>query len=194
MTKTISIADLQRLMQPGRPLNILDVRTPAEFARVHATGARLMPLDELDPAALAAQYRDADEPMYVICQSGGRATNACQRLQAAGLMHACCIEGGTTAWEQMGLPVERGTTRVISLERQVRIAAGALVLVGAALAQWVHPAFLALPAFVGAGLVFAGITDYCGMGILLGKMPWNRRGSNPAFSCATPAAGNAKSN
>jgi len=111
----------------------------------------------------------------VICQSGGRATQACQQLADAGVGPVFCIEGGTAAWERAGLPVERGPGKVISLERQVRIGAGSLVLIGALLAWAVHPLFIFLPAFVGAGLIFAGVTDYCGMGILLGKMPWNRR-------------------
>ncbi|MGD0388541.1 MAG: rhodanese-like domain-containing protein [Tepidisphaeraceae bacterium] len=174
-SNVISLAEFRRLMEGGKPLTVLDVRTPAEFARVHAVGARLMPLDQLDPAAVAAQRRDADEAIYVICQSGARAAKACQRLQEAGLAKVYNIEGGTAAWEKMGLPVERGQANVISLERQVRIVAGALVLLGVALAWTVHPAFIAIAAFVGAGLMFAGITDYCGMGMILCKMPWNRR-------------------
>jgi rhodanese-related sulfurtransferase len=173
--QTISCAEFRRLMDGGKPLTILDVRTPAEFARVRVVGARLMPLDELDPAAVAAQHRDADETIYVICQSGARAAKACQRLQEAGAAKVYNIEGGTAAWEKMGLPVERGQSKVISLERQVRIVAGALVLLGVALAWAIHPAFIAIAAFVGAGLTFAGITDYCGMGMILCKMPWNRR-------------------
>ena len=172
---TISLVEFRRLMDSGKPLTILDVRTPAEFAQVHAVGARSMPLDELDPAAIAAQRHNADEAIYVICQSGARGAKACQRLQEAGVANVYNIEGGTAAWEKMGLPVDRGRTKVISLERQVRIVAGSLVLLGVALAWAVHPAFIAISAFVGAGLVFAGITDYCGMGMILCKMPWNRR-------------------
>jgi rhodanese-related sulfurtransferase len=181
---SISIAQFRQLLKSGKPLNIIDVRTPVEYARVHASGARLMPLDELDPAAIAAGRQNADEVIYVICQSGARASKACQRLAESGVAHACCIEGGTVAWEQMGLPVERGQNNVISLERQVRIAAGSLVLLGLALAWTVHRGFLVIPAFVGAGLVFAGVTDYCGMGLLLAKMPWNRRGASSPTSAA----------
>jgi rhodanese-related sulfurtransferase len=85
------------------------------------------------------------------------------------------VEGGTEAWIAAGLPVDRGTVTAISLERQVRIAAGALVLLGVLLGWLVHPAFFGLSGFVGAGLVFAGITDFCGMGLLLARMPWNNR-------------------
>lgn len=173
-SNVMALAECRRLMESKRELNILDVRTPAEYARVHATGARLMPLDQLDPVAVAAQRGGGDEALYIICHSGARASKACQRLQEAGLAGVYFIEGGTVGWEKMGLPVERGGGKVISLERQVRIAAGSLVVLGALLAWRVHPAFVALSALVGAGLVFAGISDYCGMAIVLGKMPWNR--------------------
>jgi rhodanese-related sulfurtransferase len=171
---TISIAEIRDLTDRGQPLNILDVRTPAEFAKVHAAGARSMPLNDLNPAAWLARRGDSREAIYVICQSGQRAARACQLLQEAGAAEVYCIEGGTAAWEKIGLPVERGGSAVISLERQVRIGAGALVLLGAVLTWTVHPGFLAVPAFVGAGLLFAGITDYCGMAMVLCKMPWNR--------------------
>lgn len=81
------------------------------------------------------------------------------------------------AWVEAGLPVDRGTSTVIGLERQVRIAAGAIVLGGVLLAQFVNPALIWLSGFVGAGLIFAGITDWCGMGMLLARMPWNQRGA-----------------
>jgi rhodanese-related sulfurtransferase len=171
----VSIPDFKQLLDQGRPLNIFDVRTPAEFDHLHVRGARLMPFDALDVAAIAAARRGAADAIYLICQSGGRAGKACERLTEAGLANVYSIEGGTTAWEKAGLPVERGSSRVISLERQVRIGAGALVAIGVALGWTVHPDFLVLPAFVGCGLVFAGVTDFCGMGMLLAKMPWNRR-------------------
>jgi len=171
----IALDDIRKLLDQAAPLNIIDVRTPAEFSRVHAAGARLIPLDVLDPHAIAAQRNNSDEPLYVICQSGARATKAWKRFKDAGITNVYCIEGGTTAWEKMGFPVKRGGSKVISLERQVRIVAGSLVVLGLALAWAIHPVFMALSAFVGAGLVFAGVTDYCGMAILLGKMPWNRK-------------------
>ena len=184
--ETVNPGELRSLIYDGQSPCILDVRTPAEFARVHAAGASLMPLDKLDPAAVAARRQGRSEPVYVICHSGSRAAKACRRLMEAGVGPVYCIEGGTVAWEKMGLPVERdGGRGVISLERQVRIAAGSLVLLGLALAWAVNPLFLILCAFVGAGLVFAGITDFCGMGTLLGKMPWNR---NVRPSCSSSAS------
>ncbi|QDV32797.1 rhodanese-like domain-containing protein [Tautonia plasticadhaerens] len=173
---TISPRELEGLRRRGEPVDLIDVRTPVEFREVHAEPARLVPLDALDPRAVMAS-RDAagGEPLYVICRSGNRARMASEKFASAGFSNVVNVEGGTVAWEQAGLPVVRGT-KAISLERQVRIAAGALVVIGTALGAFVHPGFLGLSAFAGAGLVFAGITETCGMGMLLAKMPWNRVG------------------
>jgi hypothetical protein len=133
-----------------------------------------MPLDRLDPSALAAAGCGKDSAVYILCQSGGRAAKAAAKLEAAGYGGCRVVEGGTAAWIAAGLPVDRGETRMISLERQVRIAAGAIVFTGVLLAHFVNPAFIWLSGFVGAGLVFAGATDWCGMGMLIAKMPWNQ--------------------
>jgi rhodanese-related sulfurtransferase len=160
-----------RRRQAGSP-EIIDVRTPAEYEQVHAEGARSIPLGDLDARAL--QPTRSHEPLLVICKSGGRAAKACERLQHAGASNVLSIEGGTDAWIKAGLPVVRTARATISLERQVRIGAGLLVLLGVVLAWHVHPAFNLLSGFIGAGLVFAGVTDWCGMAIVLAKMPWNR--------------------
>jgi rhodanese-related sulfurtransferase len=174
--KTIPPFDLDKLLalQPG--LQVLDVRSPAEFAGAHALRARNVPLDCLNPRELYGKgLLSGDEPVYFLCQSGGRAKKAAEKFAGEGFDHGVVVEGGTAAWIEAGLPVERGTVTVMSLERQVRIAAGSLVLTGLLLAWFVRPAFACLSAFVGAGLVFAGITDFCGMGLLLAKLPWNNR-------------------
>jgi len=170
--KTIKPAALQDLLiaQPG--LTVLDVRTPVEFAEAHVPQARNEPLDQFDPKAL---LQPKDQPIYLLCRSGGRASQAAQKAAKEGLDNAVVVEGGTLAWIDAGLPVNRGSVKVISLERQVRIVAGSLVLTGVLLAIFIHPFFIGLSAFVGAGLVFAGVTDWCGMGLLLAKLPWNSR-------------------
>lgn len=175
---TLPLAELRERMNKGLEPILVDVRTPGEFARLHAAGARSMPLDRLDASAIAAECRSSDGRIYVICHSGSRALMACQKLIDSGVEGVCIVGGGTQAWQAAGLPVIRTASGVISLERQVRIAAGSLVLLGCLLAWLVAPQFIALSAFVGAGLVFAGITDICGMGILLGKLPWNSRTNN----------------
>lgn len=167
----VSSVSVQELNRESNAI-IIDVRSPAEFRSVHITAAQNMPLDQLDPKEIAA-LRSGDQPLYVVCKAGGRSIKACQALVAAGHQQVVNVEGGTDAWVAAGLAVDRGQGGM-SLERQVRIAAGALVLIGVILSQTIHGGFVWLAGFVGAGLVFAGITDTCGMGLLLARMPWNR--------------------
>jgi rhodanese-related sulfurtransferase len=174
---TITPAELAQLCSFDKPVQLIDVRTPAEFQDVHIDFARNVPLDQLHPES--HRPGESGAPLYVICRSGNRGKQACQKLAAVGL-DVVNVEGGTLAWEAAGLPVIRGMRKVISLERQVRIAAGFLVLVGAMLAMVVHPYFAGLSAFVGSGLIFSGITDTCGMAMLLARMPWNRVGARTA--------------
>ena len=171
---TISPQELAARQQRGDVCELIDVRTPVEFREVHVTFARNEPLDRLDPNALISVRNGANQQsLYVICRSGNRANQACEKFIAAGFTNIINVSGGTQAWEQAGLPVTRGQ-KAISLERQVRIAAGLLVVIGSALGYFIDPIWIGLSAFVGAGLVFAGITDTCGMGMLLARMPWNQ--------------------
>ncbi|MSR55775.1 MAG: DUF2892 domain-containing protein [Gemmataceae bacterium] len=181
---TISPRDLAAKQQNGEAVEVIDVRTPVEYRGVHCTLARNVPLSDLDPkVVMTARNGTVDEPLYIICRSGSRSNQACEKFLAAGFTNVVNIEGGTLAWAECGLPVNRGK-KTISLERQVRIAAGSLVLLGAVLGYFVHPYFLGLSAFVGAGLVFAGITDTCGMGLMLARMPWNRVTATSSSSAA----------
>jgi rhodanese-related sulfurtransferase len=116
-----------------------------------------------------------DQPVYLLCRSGQRATKAAEKFSREGFSQSIIVEGGTLAWIEANLPVTRSSVKIISLERQVRIVAGSLVLIGVLLGWFVQRGFFGLSAFVGAGLVFAGITDFCGMGLLLAKLPWNKR-------------------
>ena len=171
-TATIVPAEASAVVSIGHG-TLVDVRTPAEFGEVHATGAQLVPLDILDrPTVEAARGKNAG-PVYLLCASGIRATKAAEKLRNGGLDDVVVVEGGTNAWAAAGLPVIRGR-KTISIERQVRIGAGSLVLIGTILGWRVHQAFYILSAFVGAGLVFAGVTDICGMAIVLARAPWNR--------------------
>jgi rhodanese-related sulfurtransferase len=175
----ISPRQLHDRLQRDENLPLLDVRTPAEHAEIHVPGVHLVSLDRLDATTLAGVKHFAkDKPLYIFCRSGERAQRAADKLAKHGYHQCHVVEGGTVAWAEAGLPVARGTNKVISLERQVRIAAGSIVLTGVLLAHFVNPAFLWLSGFVGAGLVFAGITDWCGMGMLIAKLPWNQRGSD----------------
>lgn len=171
--KTIKPEELAKLHKE-KGVDVIDVRTPAEFREVHAPIAVNIPLDKLCAEHIKELTNgNGDATVYVICQSGNRSSMACQKLMESGIPNVVSVEGGTKAWDQAGLPVIRGK-KTISLERQVRIAAGFLVLTGALLGMFVNPWFSGLSAFVGAGLMFAGITDTCGMAMMLAKMPWNQ--------------------
>ena len=182
-----SAASGPRLASPSRssplrlggaaPPLVVDVRLPAEYQAVHLEPSLLLPLDEL------ARRRDElprDRELVLVCRTGSRA-----RLAAAELagFRTRVLEGGLVAWQEAGHPVVEGKAHM-SLERQVRIAAGALASAGGVLAVAVSPWFGLVPAFVGAGLVYAGVTDRCGMAMLLGKLPYNRRGAEGAGTCA----------
>jgi rhodanese-related sulfurtransferase len=192
MVATISPQSLADLRRRGEPVTLVDVRTPAEFGEVHVVDARNVPLDRLDPRSLAAEC--GSRPIYFVCKSGNRSRMACEKMHAAGFTDVISVDGGTTACDSAGLPVVRGR-KAMSLERQVRIAAGLLVAAGAALAAfgpdatW-KAAGAGLAGFVGAGLVFAGITDTCGMAMLIARMPWNQSGgcSTTATTCSKAAA------
>ena len=191
------VADLRR-DRPGARL--LDVRTPGEFETEHIAGAYNVPLDTLGEHGPEIRAGVA-EPVVLVCRSGQRARRAEEALKAAGMTNLHVLDGGMTAWTAAGQPVRRGEPRM-SLERQVRVAAGAMAATGGFLALFVNPLFAALPAFVGSGLVFAGVTDTCAMGMVLSRLPYNRpapcdvpamvraltAGAAPAASSATPPA------
>jgi rhodanese-related sulfurtransferase len=172
-------ADLARLAQDDHAIRLLDVRTPAEFEAEHIEGAYNVPLDTLGEHG--PEIRAGVSGMVVlVCKSGQRARKAEAALAAAGMTNLHVLDGGIAAWIAAGLPVRRGMPRM-SLERQVRIAAGALAAAGGFLALFVNPLFAAVPAFVGTGLVFAGVTDTCAMGMCIARLPYNK----PA-SCDVP--------
>jgi rhodanese-related sulfurtransferase len=178
MVATISPTTLAELRRKGERVTLIDVRTPAEFGDLHVDFAHNIPLDRLDVQAVRSLA--AAGPVYFVCKSGTRSQRACEQLIAAGIEDVVSVAGGTAACEAAGVPVIRGR-KAMSLERQVRIAAGALVAVGAALAAFGPAGSVnwraigaGLAGFVGCGLVFAGITDTCGMAMLIARMPWNQ--------------------
>jgi rhodanese-related sulfurtransferase len=176
LSPSITVAEL-RTQLPGKA-QLVDVRSASEFAVGHIPGATNIPMDQIE-----ARLDDlrSDVPLVLICQTGKRA-------RMTGALLAPCqreitvLEGGTSGWIHAGLPVVSGTKTRWSLERQVRLGAGLLVLSGACLALAVDPRWLFLSAFVGLGLTFAGLTDLCPMSEILGKMPWNG-----ISHCKTPA-------
>ena len=172
---------LLHLNRNGERSDLIDVSSPVEFEEVHVPFARNLPIDspELD-RFMALRDPDCETPLYVMCRGGVRSVKVCAKYPGERLVD---VKGGTRNWLECGLPVTRNRA-IVSLDRQVRIAAGALTAVGTALGVFVHPYFLAVPAFVGVGLIVAGVTNTCGMAMLLTKMPWNRS-LRPARSQAT---------
>jgi len=169
----ISPRELQQKHESGEKIHLIDVRTPVEFRETHVEFAANEPLDKLDPANIMQRHNCGDRPLYVMCRSGNRAQQAIQKFRQAGYDNVVNVDGGMLQWEEEGQPCIRGK-KAISLERQVRIVAGSIVFLGAMLGYFVNPAWVFLSAFIGAGLVFAGITDTCGMGMMLARMPWNQ--------------------
>lgn len=181
--KFIPVLELQKALAADASADLIDVRTPAEFASVHVPGAVLHPLDKLDcRKALASRRGAADAPLYLLCRGGMRAQRASEMFAKAGFDNCIVVEGGTEAWEKAGLPLERGERRVLPLDRQMQLVMGSLVLGGILLAHFVNPAWLGLSAFVGAGLIFAGSTGLCPLRSLLARMPWNQQGKPPGQS------------
>jgi rhodanese-related sulfurtransferase len=171
---------LEELLRQRPDVRLLDVRTPGEYESVHIRGAYNVPLDRLGEHA--DQIRSSvSEPVVLICQSGNRARQAEEALKECTMRNVHVLEGGMNGWLAEGFAAERGAQR-LSLERQVRIVAGALAATGAVLALAISPLFALVPAFVGSGLVFAGVTDTCGMAMVLSRLGYNR----PA-NCDVPA-------
>lgn len=167
--RNITPQSLYLLREANAPVEIIEVSTPNEFREYHVPGARNLPIGSPKlNAFMANRLNPHGAPVYVMCRGGVRSVKVCNKFHAANLVN---VEGGTKAWKEE-LPLKKDHS-VLSLERQVRIVAGGLVLVGSVLALVAHPYFVGIAAFVGAGLFVAGVTNTCGMAMLLARMPWN---------------------
>jgi rhodanese-related sulfurtransferase len=164
--------EAKRRLDEGNAV-LVDIREPNEYAREHIFGARLVPLAALD-AADFDRDRASGKAVIFHCQSGRRTQANAAQLIAAGFRETYVLKGGLSGWREAGLPSHLDRSKPIELMRQVQIVAGSLVLLGVLLAALVSPWFALLSAFIGGGLVFAGVTGACGMARLLLLMPWNR--------------------
>lgn len=164
--KTISPEEARKLLAAGATL--VDIRGADEYAREHIGEARHITPEQLQPGQFA-------DKVIFHCRLGHRTKTQEPTLAKAVAGEGYILEGGIEAWKKAGFPVERDAAQPLEMQRQVQIAAGSLILLGFILGRWAHPGFLWLTAFVGAGLVFAGVSGYCGMAVLLSKMPWNNR-------------------
>lgn len=175
MSKTIDVHELKRIMENDPTVQIVDVRSQDEFESGHVPRAVNIPLEQLE-----ARLDDLGGRVAIFCRTGNRASMACDLLSAHH-DNVMIVDGGLVAWSEAGLPVTPSLKRARwSLERQVRLGAGLMVLAGTLLSLTVNSAWIYLAVFVGAGLTFAGLTDLCLMAGMLAKLPWNRpKSTNP---------------
>lgn len=166
-----TVVGLKEQLENGE-IHLVDVREQVEFAGGRVSGASLLPLGELEERH---QELDHSKPIYVMCRTGRRSSEAQAKLKAMGFTNVINVVGGIEAWKKEDLPLERDEHAPWSIERQVRFMAGLLVFTGVVLSLVVHPWFIALAGFVGFGLTFTAVIDWCGMGLLIAKMPWNKR-------------------
>ncbi|MCX6366242.1 MAG: rhodanese-like domain-containing protein, partial [Armatimonadetes bacterium] len=166
----VTVSELNARLSQGERFQLIDVRSPQEYAEGHVPGAMNLPMDQAEARIDDLQRHD---PVVLICQSGRRAGMTCELLKAHhdGLI---VLEGGTKAWIDASLPVVKTASTRLPLMRQVQIGAGGMILTGTLLSLFAHPGWIGLAIFAGAGLFVAGTTGFCGMAILLEKMPWNR--------------------
>ena len=163
--------EAHRILEDKGVGQLVDVRETGEVDALRVEGALNLPLSRLDSLA---DRIDRGRPVFLLCRSGARAAKAAEKLHGLGVKNIRVIDGGIEAWAGAGKPVIRGTSRVWSMERQVRFAAGLLVFLGLALAWAFGPRWLLLSGFVSVGLMFSAVTDTCTMALLLAKLPWNK--------------------
>lgn len=165
----------QRMLQAGECV-LIDVREPDEHAAERIEGAKLVPLSSLKVEELA-RAATSSKTIVMHCKGGKRSADAC-RLAQPLTQHGIrlySLAGGIEAWKRHGQPVTRSDTKTgISVMRQVQMTIGVLALTGSALAWFVHPAFVGIPAFLGAGLIFAGASGTCALATVMSAMPWNK--------------------
>ena len=171
--KHVTADEAKELIETGGCKLLVDVRSPAEFKASHVPGAHNIPLDELEDE-ITNEVSDKDTTLFLMCSCGNRSGKACEEMESMGYHNVISIEGGIIELKRLGMKIVEEQHHVISIERQVRIVAGSLVLLGLILGFWLHPGYFAIAAVMGYGLVFAGITDSCGLGLFIVKLPWNR--------------------
>ena len=181
--REIDAKTLKRWLDEDKAV-LVDIRESDEYVREHIPGSRLVPLTSFDGADFP---KDHDKIAVFHCNTGNRTCQAAPQILGTGFKDVYHLDGGLKAWKAEGLPVELNLKAPISIMRQVQITAGSMVVLGIVLALLVSPWFMALSAFVGAGLTFAGLSGTCAMATILGFMPWNRRFQTPTTRIVAPA-------
>jgi rhodanese-related sulfurtransferase len=169
--RRIQAYELKKILEEEPYAQVIDVRENIEHAAEALKPSRNMPLSNLEKTF---DKIDRAKPVYLLCRTGNRASQAAQKLSQQGFETVHVVEGGLEACKSQGLCIEKRAAAVWAMDRQVRFTAGSMILAGIILGAWVHPGFFALAVFVSAGLVYSAVTDTCGMAMLLAKMPWNR--------------------
>lgn len=178
--KTIDPATLKRWMDGGEAV-VIDVREPAEHAAENIRGATLVPFGAVKKAALP---ESKGKKLVIHCRSGKRSINACEKLLAEDPnLELYYLEGGISAWGEAGHSLASSGKFFLPLDRQVQLSIGLAVLMGSLLAYFVNPLFFLLTGFFGAGLTFAGLSGFCGLAIVMAKMPWNQNIGGSASCC-----------
>lgn len=177
MSSSLTLLDVSQAHARHAEFRIVDVRSPGEYASGHLPGALNIPLDRIGRSLPELREAARERALLLVCASGARSQNAARTLAGHGIT-AASLTGGTTSWSAHGHPLDypaEGARRVWAMERQVRLTTGGLILLGLLLGLLVHPAFELLSAGIAAGLVFSALTDTCGMAVVLGRLPFNRR-------------------
>lgn len=168
--QNISARDAQQWLSNGEAV-FIDVREPAEFANKHIEGAKLIPLGKIS----AKDLPSTNKKIIIYCQKGLRGNSACAKVtKQSNEVTVYNLEGGIQSWVDAGFHTIKGESKVLPIDRQVQLTIGLLALTGSIAGHFISPAFLLIPAFLGAGLIFAGLSGTCGLAVLLAKLPWNQ--------------------
>jgi len=177
--KNIDSTTLKKWLE-NKEAVIVDVREPAEHAAEKIANSHLLPLSEITKSALP---KSANQKLVLHCRSGGRSKKACEKLLSEDPnLEIYNLEGGISSWQASGCEVETSGKFFLPLDRQVQLTIGLGVLIGSLLGYFVNETFFLLSGFFGAGLIFAGLSGYCGLAIFMAKMPWNKA-SQKVTSC-----------
>lgn len=180
MVRTVDVATLKRWMDAGEVV-VVDVREPAEHAAENIHGALLMPVGQVAKQKL---HVEQGKKLVIHCRSGKRGGMACEKLLLEDPnLEVYNLDGGISAWAEAGHHVVRSGSRVLPLDRQVQLTIGLLLLLVSVLGYLFSPAWFLLTGLVGVGLSIAGLTGFCGLALLIAKMPWNQKAASLAPSC-----------
>lgn len=168
--KNIDIKTAKKWLEDNEAI-LIDVREPAEHKAAHISGSVLKPLGGI----CCSDIPESKKKIIIHCQKGARGSNACEKLtQENASLEVYNLEGGIEAWQNAGFPINSSGKKTLPLDRQVQLTIGLMVFTFSLLSYFAHPAFAFAAAFFGAGLINAGLTGWCRLGIFMAKMPWNR--------------------